>query len=505
MERLVHVLVNLVLVVPFSRCDIDIEKPDKMEIEDGSDQEDRMAESRDTLNVEPEVLCRTTSRLSTTSRTSNANLQIVTSALISKNKFSSVLLERDKSSQDEPDMVQLYFELMMEVKTIEVQNPDSTLTLAFIEGKIPPSFKEKPGYKNKLKLVYDSLVSRKLIKAPSPPVMGDSPEVIITSAPPTAKTPDDDAVSVAIDAFGDGKKSYKSFPSYEMTILKDQEYDVLEPLLIRIQKMWEENPDEKLELDEVKTKILKDEDIDIVIGPARRAGHKKAGKVTTEDIKYSYQYLCHLGIINKRLYSPRETRSEFFWLFMVHLTINLIALSIDIANGGIDLTDGSDQTRYHAVDIRLGCFVVGIGFLFIYYRRHHVTKHLIRFPSFFACDFAFCRAFGEMGNCCTSEGFRKILGMLFCCRVTPDMPETNIEEMRQKTVQEDDKTSQEGFNQNDVLDCLYQLEHGNNGGKKGLRSSQSKKSKLAKYPEEAIELLPLGDMREDPQMANGVG
>ena len=85
------------------------------------------------------------------------------------------------------------------------------------------------------------------------------------------------------------------------------------------------------------------------------------------------------------------------------------------------------------------------------------------------------------------------------------MPETNIEEMRQKTVPEDHKTSQEGFDQNDVLDCLYQLEHGNNGGKKGLRSSQSKKSKLSKYPGEAIELLPLAEKIEDPQMANGVG
>ena len=51
MEKLVHVLVNLVLVVPFSRCDIDIEKPpDSIEDED-EPCENKMALC-DTLNVE---------------------------------------------------------------------------------------------------------------------------------------------------------------------------------------------------------------------------------------------------------------------------------------------------------------------------------------------------------------------------------------------------------------------------------------------------------------------
>jgi hypothetical protein len=43
------------------------------------------------------------------------------------------------------------------------------------------------------------------------------------------------------------------------------------------------------------------------------------------------------GFINRKLFNPRRTKTEFFWLLILHLIINVIALAIEVANGGIQV------------------------------------------------------------------------------------------------------------------------------------------------------------------------
>ena len=143
--------------------------------------------------------------------------------------------------------------------------------------------------------------------------------------------------------------------------------DVSEPLIVElgnlreeIEKLWWEEPDVKLTLKRVKKKLP-----------------KYLLRSASEDlIEKTYRYLQNNGFINKRLYNPRRTRLEYFWLLSIHLLFNTLALCLEIGTGGVKTKSG----HYFSWDVRFGTFFLGLIFLLIYYKRYHTSRDLIAMP-----------------------------------------------------------------------------------------------------------------------------
>ena len=90
-------------------------------------------------------------------------------------------------------------------------------------------------------------------------------------------------------------------------------------------------------------------------------------------IQNIYDFLCDNGYINKTFHCPpRQTKQEYFWLLTFHLLVNALSLVIEWCNGGVFTNKG----RYISWDIRLGSFVVGLVFLWLYYTKYHLVKYL---------------------------------------------------------------------------------------------------------------------------------
>ena len=51
------------------------------------------------------------------------------------------------------------------------------------------------------------------------------------------------------------------------------------------------------------------------------------------------------SMVNRPLLNPVQTKREYFWLFLVVVLENLIALSIEVGNGGVWSSEVSDQVR----------------------------------------------------------------------------------------------------------------------------------------------------------------
>ena len=135
----------------------------------------------------------------------------------------------------------------------------------------------------------------------------------------------------------------------------------------RIEKMWWENPNEYLDQEQVRKRLP-----------------EFAGQEIYVD--KTFEFLEANGFINKRLYNPRQTKSEYFWLLLVHLVINLIALIAEIVNGGRTTQAG----LYYSWDVRLGTFFMGLVFLLLYYKQYHVMKDLVTLP-LCSCGYAFVK------------------------------------------------------------------------------------------------------------------
>ena len=90
-------------------------------------------------------------------------------------------------------------------------------------------------------------------------------------------------------------------------------------------------------------------------------------------VQNTKDYLCDNGYINKEFYCPpRPTKQEYFWLLLFNLLVNGLSLIIEYYNGGVTTIKG----RYISWDIRLGSFVFGLVFLWLYYKRYHLVKFL---------------------------------------------------------------------------------------------------------------------------------
>jgi hypothetical protein len=92
------------------------------------------------------------------------------------------------------------------------------------------------------------------------------------------------------------------------------------------------------------------------------------------------------GLINKTLFNPRRTKTEYFWLFFIQLSINVLAIIPEFVNGGFK-TDGG---IYYSYDVRLASFFISILFLIFYYKRYHVLKNLNQNISLCGCGLKYC-------------------------------------------------------------------------------------------------------------------
>ena len=108
----------------------------------------------------------------------------------------------------------------------------------------------------------------------------------------------------------------------------------------KILKIWWNNPAEKISTEDAKKNLV---DFD------------------AKHIEEVVQSLEDKGLINKKLFNPRRTKTEYFWLLILFIAFNLAAFGIEFANAGakLSVTNGN----YYSWDVRSATFVMGLIFL----------------------------------------------------------------------------------------------------------------------------------------------
>ena len=91
-----------------------------------------------------------------------------------------------------------------------------------------------------------------------------------------------------------------------------------------------------------------------------------------QNIKITLEHLEYIGMVNTPLLNPRQTKREYFWLFLFVFMENIIALCIELINGGV----WTSQGHYYSWDVRLGTFSLSLVFLCAYYSKYHITRDL---------------------------------------------------------------------------------------------------------------------------------
>ena len=147
---------------------------------------------------------------------------------------------------------------------------------------------------------------------------------------------------------------------------EDQVQQLPEDIRDILIQIWWKDPSRKLTADNAKAEL------DIWISSTKT----KLGLPGGLDIGKIVESLNDKGFINKKLYHPRCTKLEYFWLFFIQVIINVTTFIIEIANGGEEITHG---TQYYTWDVRGGTFVMGLVFLGMYYKDHHMMKDIIKF------------------------------------------------------------------------------------------------------------------------------
>jgi hypothetical protein len=136
---------------------------------------------------------------------------------------------------------------------------------------------------------------------------------------------------------------------------------------LEIEEFWWEDPTRIITVNDIKHIITKDKEYVYEID-----NNDKESEAETK-----YQYLSENGYINKKLSNPRQTKQEYFWLFLLHIFINLVSLLFEFMKGGIETTKG----MYLSWEIRILSFVVGLIFLRLYYDRINIIKSRRQKPS----------------------------------------------------------------------------------------------------------------------------
>merc|ERR550534_491072 len=135
----------------------------------------------------------------------------------------------------------------------------------------------------------------------------------------------------------------------------------------QIRNLWWEDPTTKLTVAIVRSKLSKDMNLRMTT---------LRSEDVDQNIKITLEHLEDIGLINKPLLNPVPTMREYFWLFMIVALENLIALGIELINGGV----WTQQGHYYSWDIRLLSLSLSLVFLITYYKRYHMTRDLASQP-----------------------------------------------------------------------------------------------------------------------------
>ena len=63
-----------------------------------------------------------------------------------------------------------------------------------------------------------------------------------------------------------------------------------------------------------------------------------AGAEMDNKIRNTLESLEEAGLVNKPLLNPKPSKREYFWLFMIVILENLIALCVELSVGGFGTT-----------------------------------------------------------------------------------------------------------------------------------------------------------------------
>ena len=132
-----------------------------------------------------------------------------------------------------------------------------------------------------------------------------------------------------------------------------------------IRKIWWKDPTRKLDVETTRRKLNEDRGMKSMLDTMNEEDVDRNIKITLEHLEY-------LGMVNTPLLNPTQTKREYFWLFLFVVAENLIAIFIELGNGGV----WTSQGHYYSWDIRLGTLVLSLGFLTAYYKKYHITRDL---------------------------------------------------------------------------------------------------------------------------------
>ena len=133
---------------------------------------------------------------------------------------------------------------------------------------------------------------------------------------------------------------------------EDQVQQLTEDIRDILIQIWWKDPSRELTVDNAKEEL--DHWISSTNSKLGKTGHADIGKVV--------ESLNEKGFINKKLYHPRSTKMEYFWLFFIQVIINIATFVIEIANAKEDA-----GKQYYSWDVRTGFFFTGLFFLGMYY------------------------------------------------------------------------------------------------------------------------------------------
>merc|ERR1719369_2309516 len=121
-------------------------------------------------------------------------------------------------------------------------------------------------------------------------------------------------------------------------------------------QLWWQNPSRKLEIGTVKNHLLGNNS-----NMRNRLLSLKAAEVDQ-----------NIGVVNTPLLNTAPTKREYFWLLLLVLLENIVAVCIEFASGGVK----TKEHKYYSWDIRLASFAMALLFLLAYYKKYHMTRDL---------------------------------------------------------------------------------------------------------------------------------
>jgi len=140
-----------------------------------------------------------------------------------------------------------------------------------------------------------------------------------------------------------------------------------------IRDLWWEDPSRHLDLDRimkaVREKRVQQSSLKTILETLDQDQLK-------ENIRITLNHLEQVGMVNQPMLNPVQTKREYFWLFLIVIVENAIALLVEVVNGGVMTREG----HYYSWDVRLISLLVAWVFLIAYYKKYHMTRDITTKP-----------------------------------------------------------------------------------------------------------------------------